>query len=107
MVKQEDLDKLVRELIDQTKKMDEFFGSDRFNLLLEEIKKYEVLDQNDLSGKLDPDDFRKVCDAVYYCRGKDVVGVADSGFMEYYIDLEGIRFHLLIGQGSVYYTTRL
>lgn len=117
MLKDDDLETRAQRYVNSfSKKFEEqksYFRSEEFNQLLGIIQKYNIIDQNDLLYEntvidgLSAEQFGKVCNTVYQQLKSDMVkdGV-DSYFPSFYIDYEEIRFHLLIGQGSTYWTTK-
>ena len=108
----------VKNIIDRENKLTEFFESDKFNGLLAIIKKHDRINQEDLIYKtkvidgLSTDDFKDVFEAVYQELDSKRVKESDTSswsinFPQYHIDYKGLRFHLMIGQGSAYWTTKL
>ena len=92
----------------------QYFESDGFNTLFEIIKKHKVVDQERLMyGQqviegLSHEQFQKVFEAVY--EGLELKVQQDESskvFPKHYVDYQGIRFNLLIGQGSTYWTTKI
>jgi hypothetical protein len=104
--------KIEEEFIKNLRKKDkehvEYFKSEEFNSLIKVISQYEFIDQTRLQYKLDSvegitaEQFGKVCNTVFY---NLQTNEWDIKFPTYYVDYEGIRFHLIIGQGSTHITT--
>jgi hypothetical protein len=55
---------------------------------------------------LPKDKFKKVYDTVFQVLGDKIVRDKDCEFPKYHIDYNGIRFHLMIGQGSACWITK-
>lgn len=102
---------MVKKYIEELKELSDYFGSDEFNKIIRIIKQHDGIDQERLKYNLDaieglPENkFRKVLESIFYnLEAKyDKVG----SFPKSYIDYEGVRFYLMIGQGSAYWTARI
>lgn len=59
---------------------------------------------NEIEG-LSSEDFGKVCDCVFYNLRLKIVMDEEGSFPRGHVDYRNIRFNLLIGQGTSYWTT--
>jgi len=114
-ITEEQMKDFVRQIERRNEDSAAFFKSGEFNNLLAIIKQHECIDNEDLVYRvrqidgLSAEDFKRVCEAVFYNLGElneQFVRDQTSRFSKYYVDYQGLRFHLMIGQGSVYRTTR-
>lgn len=86
-----------------------YIRSKQFKDLMTIIRGYDRIDQDDLIYKhvsidgVTARQFQKVCEAVFHTQ--PIVEDKKSPFLYYHADISGVRFHLLVGQGSVYWTT--
>ena len=107
------LEKAVDAYIERIKETEKFFESDEFNSLIRIIKKYKKIDQDDLRygvktiKGLPEEKFRRVVETLFHRLDSEIVQDYDAPFPEYHIDYKGIKFHLMIGQGSAYWTSRI
>jgi len=108
------VDDLVREIMLKKETKKQYFESEEFNTLFGIIKEHEVIDQESLKyGQqviegLSPEQFQNIFEAVF--EGLELKVQQDKTskiFPKHYVDYQGIRFNLLIGQGSTYWTTRI
>jgi len=87
-----------------------YFNSSEFKEKIHIIKRHGFISQIDLMYKrkkikgLSNEDFSRVCNAVFHNLESEVRKV--NG-LEYYLDHQGIKFTLVLGQGSVYFTQKL
>ena len=89
-----------------------YFESEEFNQLIEIIRSHDQINQEELlyeikviSG-LPEEKFKNVFETVYHNLESRAVKDHACEFSKYHIDYKGIRFHLMIGQGSAYWTTK-
>ncbi len=93
--------------------LDDYFETEEFNRGFRIISKYKLIDQEKLAygiqkiKDLPPETFTKICNAVYSSLEKKVVEEQNFPFGKYHVDYRGIRFNLMIGQGSSYWTEKL
>ena len=91
----------------------EYFHSDEFSNLLGIIRAHDSVHLESLRYNtqqidgLSADSFSNVCNAIYQVLDSETVKDPESSFPKYHIDHDGIRFHLMIGQGSTYWTKKL
>ncbi|MBR9703693.1 hypothetical protein GOV10_06645 [Candidatus Woesearchaeota archaeon] len=84
---------------------------EEFGQLIDIIRKHKHIDQEELKYKqttiqgLSEEKFGTICDIIYNCLEPIRTEDANCDFPEYHIDYKGIRFHLMLGQGSTYWTT--
>ncbi|MBI2666573.1 hypothetical protein HYX13_03100 [Candidatus Woesearchaeota archaeon] len=109
---EEDLRKEAERYLQKRNSFAKYFESDEFNQLLGIIKQHDQIDQEHLLYKiqvidgLSEEKFSRVVHAIYQQLESHVVRDQGSEFPKYHIDYEGIRFHLMIGQGSTFWTTK-
>ena len=90
-----------------------YFETSNFNNAFKIISRHEQIDQERICygvqkiKGLSPRTFTKVCNAVFASLEEKMVEDEPSPFGSYYVDYNGIRFHLMIGQGSSYWTEKL
>ncbi len=107
------IEKAVDEYIKKIKETEKFYESDEFNSLIKIIKRYRRVDQDELRygvktiKGLPEKKFRKVVEAVFHKLDSDIMQDSSSPYPEYHIDYKGIRFHLMLGQGSAYWTSKI
>jgi len=107
------LESYVNNYIERLQEMERFYDSDEFNSLIKIIQKHKKIDQDDLRygiktiKGLPEEKFRKVVETVFHKLSSDIVQDSGSPFPSYHLDYSGIRFNLLIGQGSSYWTYRI
>jgi hypothetical protein len=103
------LEEYAKRLVEDDARKTAYAQSKEFKGLLDIIRRHSRIDQEDLiygNASIDgltAKGFQKVCDAVF--RTAPVVEDRRASFPRYHADVEGVRFHLMIGQGSVYWTT--
>lgn len=99
----------TRYLREKDKKRNKYFMSEEFRKLLGIISEYEFISEERMKYNLSPvkgltaEKFGKVCDAVFY--KLPLVRERNTEFPTYHVVYEGVIFHLMIGQGSTYWTT--
>ena len=107
------LEKAVNECIERIKETERFYESDEFNSLIRIIRRHKKIDQDELRygikaiKGLPEEKFRRVVETVFHRLDSEFVQDHDAPFPEYHIDYKGIRFHLITGQGSAYWTSRI
>jgi len=106
--------RIVEKYLKEFKEMDDYFESDEFNSLIGIIQRHEKVDQESLAygtqkiEGLTAENFGKVHDTVYHKLSPEMKQEKeDTIFPKYFVDYKGIRFHLMIGQGSAYWTTKI
>lgn len=104
------LRKCVVSILERDKLRRSFFESAEFNDALTLIKSQDRLDESDLAYNfikidgLSYDLFSRVCNSVFYVLPPKKDPTSSS---HYTIDYRGLRFNLLIGQGSCHWTERI
>ncbi len=107
--------KAVVEFVKQLHRRNEeeraFFESKRFNRLVKIIASQDEINQDDLVYGTHPvrglssNDFSRVCHSVYRVLSDNAREIKGN-FPHSVIDYKEIEFHLLLGQGSVFYTRK-
>ena len=107
--------KIAKGFPEYLKKKDEerrqYFRSEEFNKLVEIIGQHQSISHERLKYNLDSidgltaKDFGNVCNAVFH----NIPWVTEKGkeFPTYYTNYKDIRFHLSVGQGSAYWTSKI
>lgn len=104
---------LLNDIVEDRKTGHEFLESEEFKNLFEKIKAYDSLDQEEIKYEqvviegVSPDDFTRVCETIYDCYEDSLRVFHGSSFPQYFIDYNGVRVSLMIGQGSNYHTQRI
>ena len=104
---------LTWKMPEKDRNLEDYFESSEFNSALKTISKYKQVDQERLNYNLQkikglpPETFTKVCNAVFSSLESKIVEDKASSFGKYHLDYKGVRFHLMIGQGSSYWTEKL
>lgn len=113
LITRDQADSIARRILEEEREKAEYFRSEEFNQLLGIIQNQELVDHDRLvDGRqeiegLSAEKFQYLFETVYsVLEGKQQKDGASS-FPKYFIDYEGVRFHLLIGQGSDYWTTQI
>ena len=100
-------------LIAERKADKDFFESLEFNTLFDIIKQHDMVDEEHLRYNVDAikglsdGDFCKVHNSIFREMGSEEIQEESEDFPKSYIDYKGVRFHLLIGQGSAIWTKLL
>src|SRR3989339_43313 len=104
------VDSFAKGLVEYVQKRDreskEFFGSEEFNGLMKIIKNAGAIDEEALRYKtqivdgLTSERYTKVCDVIFHNLENQAKQDLECSFPKYSIDYQGVRFHLMIGQGS-------
>ena len=93
--------------------LEDFFESEKFNRAVKIIFRRKGVDQEELKygiekiKGLSPETFGKVCDSLFSALEDQIVEEKSDMFGKYYLDYQGVRFHLLVGQGSTYWAKKL
>ena len=93
--------------------LEDFFESEEFNHAVKIISGQEGVNQEDLDYGIQkikglfPKTFGRVCNSLFSALEEQIVEDKSDMFGKYHLDYQGIRFHLLVGQGSVYWTEKL
>ncbi|MBI2672088.1 hypothetical protein HYX16_04095 [Candidatus Woesearchaeota archaeon] len=105
--------RIVGKCLKECKSLEEFFESEEFNSLIRIIQEHEIIDQEKLRYDfekiegLTAENFGKVLESVFHNLSPEVSEEKKTNFPKYYVDYQGIRFHLMLGQGSAYWTTKI
>lgn len=110
------IEKFAKGLAEYVQKRDresrEFFNSKEFSGLMKIIKNTPI-DEEALRYKtqivegLTSGKYTRVCDAVFHNLDSQAKEDLESPFPKYSIDYQGVRFHLMIGQGAAYWSEPL
>lgn len=107
------LEKAVNDYLKRMEETEAYYESEDFNQAMSIIKRYKKIDQDELKygaktiKGLPEEKFRKVVETVLYRFESNLIHGEGDDFPVYYTDYNGIRFHLMIGQGSTYWTTKI
>lgn len=107
------LEKAVNSYMKRMEELESYYESEDFNQAISIIKRHKKIDQEELNygtktiKGLPEERFRKVFETVLHKFESDLIRDSSHDFPTYHIDYKGIRFHLMIGQGSAYWTTKI
>jgi hypothetical protein len=105
-------DGVVKYFLERDRKNKEFFESEEFNGLMKIIQRTPI-DEESLRYKtqevegLDSEKYIKVCEAIFHRYERKMVQDPECPFLKSSIDYEGVRFHLMLGQGAAYWSEPL